>query len=86
MAQYRDYSLDYSGISEWINPLQLICPETEFKSESKFKPLPVIWQSLMKAIPGDNQRFLTADLMAKLLGQHSSSAWAGKKGKQNCAK
>ena len=29
----------------------------EFKFESKFEPLQVIWQSLLKAIPEDNQRF-----------------------------
>ena len=57
VAQYRDYSLDYSGISEWINPLQLVCQKTELKSESKYKPLPVIWQSLLKAVPEDNQSF-----------------------------
>ena len=29
----------------------------KFKFESKFKPLPVIWKSLPKAIPEDNRRF-----------------------------
>ena len=29
----------------------------EFKFESKFEPLPVIWQLLPKAIPEDNRKF-----------------------------
>ena len=36
---------------------ELVCQKTELKSESKYKPLPVIWQSLLKAVPEDNQSF-----------------------------
>ena len=33
-------------ISEAIKPLQLIGQAAHFKFESKFEPLPVIWQSV----------------------------------------
>ena len=46
----------YSGISEQIKPLQAVGQATEFKFESKFKPLQVIWQSFQGAILEDNQR------------------------------
>ena len=36
------------GISEAIKPLQLVGQVAEFKFESKFEPLPVIWQSLRR--------------------------------------
>ena len=39
-------------------PLQPIGQAAEFKFESKFKPLQVIWQSLPKATPEDNRRIL----------------------------
>ena len=42
---------------EQIKSLQPIGQEAEFKFESKFKPLPVIWQSLLNAIPERNWRF-----------------------------
>ena len=35
-------------ISEAIKPLQLVGQAAEFKFESKFEPLPVIWQSLRR--------------------------------------
>ena len=38
----------YFGVSEQIKPLQPIDQEAEFKFESKFKPLLVIWQSLRR--------------------------------------
>ena len=47
----------YFGVSEQIKPLQPIGQAAEFKFESKFKPLQVIWQSLPKAVPEDNRRF-----------------------------
>ena len=47
----------YFGVSEQIKPLQPIGQAAEFKFESKFEPLPVIWQSLPKAVPEDNRRF-----------------------------
>ena len=48
---------DYSGILEQVNPLQPVGQAAEFKFKSKFEPLPVIWQSLPKAIPEDNHKF-----------------------------
>ena len=36
------------GVSEQIKPLQPIGQAAEFKFESKFEPLPVIWQSLRR--------------------------------------
>ena len=47
----------YFGVSEQIKPLQPIGQAAEFKFESKFEPLQVIWQSLPKAVPEDNRRF-----------------------------
>ena len=44
----------YFGVSEQIKPLQPIGQAAEFKFESKFEPLPFIWQSLPKAVPEDN--------------------------------
>ena len=38
----------YAVISEAIKPLQLVGQAAEFKFESKFEPLPVIWQSLQR--------------------------------------
>ena len=54
-------------------PLQPIGQAAEFKFESKFKPLQIIWQSL----PKSRRQFkaLTAKSMAELLGQCSSTAW-----------
>ena len=46
-----------SRISEQIKPLELVGQAAEFKFESKFEPLPVTWQSLLKAIPVDHWRF-----------------------------
>ena len=42
---------------EQIKPFQLVGQAAEFKFESKIEPLPVIWQSLPKAIPEDNRKF-----------------------------
>ena len=47
----------YFGASEQIKLLQPIGQAAEFKFESKFEPLQVIWQSLPTAIPEDNRRF-----------------------------
>ena len=38
----------YFGASEQIKPLQPVDQAAEFKFESKFEPLPVIWQSLRR--------------------------------------
>ena len=38
----------YAVISEAIKPLQLVGQPVEFKFESKFEPLLVIWQSLRR--------------------------------------
>ena len=47
-----------SGVSEQIKPLHPIGQAAEFTFESKFEPLPIIWQSLPKAIPRDIREFL----------------------------
>ena len=58
-----------------------VAQAAEFKFESKFEPLQVIWQSLPKAIWEDNRRFWLQNLrMAKLLGTRSGTAWAGRTG------
>ena len=47
----------YSWVSDEIQSrlnLYNIGQAAQLKFESKFKPLPVIWQSLPKAIPEDN--------------------------------
>ena len=38
----------YAVISEAIKPLQLVGQAAQFKFESKFEPLQVIWQSLQR--------------------------------------
>ena len=38
----------YAVISEAVKPLQLVGQAAQFKFESKFEPLPVIWQSLRR--------------------------------------
>ena len=56
----REFKLHtvYFGTLEQIKPLQPVGQAAEFKFESShFEPLPVIWQSLPKAIPEDNRRF-----------------------------
>ena len=42
---------------EQIKHSQLVGQAAEIKFESKFKPLLVILQSLLKAVPEDNRRF-----------------------------
>ena len=61
-------------------PFESTGQAAEFKIESKFEPLQVIWQALLKAIPEDNQRLLTAKSMAELSGQCSGTPWAGQTG------
>ena len=66
-------------ISEAIKPLQLVGQAAEFKCKSKFEPLLIIWQSLLrlfqKVIKGLEGKI--TELTAKLLGQLSGSAYAG---------
>ena len=50
--------------------------------ESKFEILPVIWQSLPKAIPEVNQRFWLQDLRPSSWGS-SGTAWAGRTASTN---
>ena len=40
-----------------IRRSRLVDQEAEYKFESTFEPLPVIWQSPLKAIPEENRRF-----------------------------
>ena len=73
----------YFGVSEQIKPLQPIGQAAEFKFESKFKPLPTSAGHLAITPEGYSRRQskdLTAISMAKLLGQRSSSACAGRTG------
>ena len=65
-------------ISEAIKPLQLVGQAAQFKFESKFEPLPVIWQSLWRLF----QKVIEfrAKSTAKLLGQPSGSACQGRTG------
>ena len=66
----------YSGISEQKIPLQLFGQTAEFKCESTFEPLLVIWQSLPKAIPESRRqsKFSTAKSIAGLLARESWGA------------
>ena len=61
----------YAVILEAIKPLQLVGQAAEFKFESKFEPLPVIWQSLQrlfqKAIKGLEGKINCQALGAALL-------------------
>ena len=52
----------YSGISERVDLYE--AAEANFQVESKFEPLPAIWQSRPKAIPEDHSTFRTAKSMA----------------------
>ena len=73
----------YFGVSEQIKPLQPIGQAAEFKFESKFEPLPTSAGHLAITPEGYSRRQskdLTAKSMAKLLGQHSGTAWAGRTG------
>ena len=54
---HRDNLKDYSGISDQIKTLQPVDQVAEFKFESKFEHLSVMWQSIPKAITHDNRRF-----------------------------
>ena len=63
---------DYSWITEQIKPLQPVGQTAEFKVESKFKPLPVIWSDYSRR----QSKVLTAKSMAQLLGRRSCTALA----------
>ena len=54
--EFKLHTVHFETI-EQIKPVQPVGQAAEFKFESKFEPLPVIWQSLPKAIPEGNQRF-----------------------------
>ena len=54
----------YAMISEAIKPLQIVGQAAEFKFEPKFKPLPVIWQSLQRLF-----QKVTEGLEGKINGQ-----------------
>ena len=59
--EFRDFGAHKS--------LQLVGQVAKFKFNSKFQPLPVIWQLLPQAIPEKT--------IAELFGQRSGKAWAG---------
>ena len=71
-------------ISEAIKPLQLDGQVAEFKLESKFEPVPVIWQSLQrlfqKVIKGLEGIGLRTKSTAKLFGPLFCYACAGRTG------
>ena len=48
----------------------------ESRFGSKFKPLPVICQSLLKAVPEDNRRFWLQNQCGELLGPRASTSLA----------
>ena len=66
-------------ISEAIKPLKLVGQVAQFNFESKFEPLQVIWQSLRKLLQKVIEG-LEGKSRAKLLGQLSGSACAGRTG------
>ena len=72
----------YFGVSEQIKPLQPVGQAAEFKFESKFKPLPSAGHLAItpEGYSRRQSKDLTAKSMAKLLGQHSGTAWAGRTG------
>ena len=65
--------------------LQTVAQVAELNFESKFEPLPVIWQSLPKAVPEENRRFwLQNQCLSSLdlapaqlgrVGRRSSCCW-----------
>ena len=69
------HTVDF-GTSEQINSLQPVGQVAEFKFESKFEPLQVIWSWLQKAIPEDNRRFWLQNQMPS--SQSSAPALLGR--------
>ena len=67
--------IDKAGISEQIKPLQPVGQAAEIKFESKCQPLPVIWQSLQKAIPENNRRILLQNQWPSSLGWAQALLW-----------
>ena len=59
-------------ILEQAKPLQLVDQAADFKCESKFESLQVIWQSLPKAIPEDNRSFWLLIQWQSSLGRASA--------------
>ena len=66
--------------------LSQACQDVEFKFESMFEPLLVIWPSLPNAVLVGNRRFWLRNhgcrrpSVAKLVGQHSCTALVGQTG------
>ena len=48
---------DYFVDLEEMKPLQLVGQAAEFRFESKFEPLQIVWSSLSEAVPAGNRRF-----------------------------
>ena len=74
----------HCGILGQIKPSQPIGKATEFKSESKLKPLPTSAGHLAITPEGYTKRqlnVLTAKSIAILLGLRSCTAWVGLRGK-----
>ena len=94
VTDFKEFKLQkvYAVISEAIKPLQLVGQVAEFKFESKFEPLPVIWQSLLrlfqkviKGLEGKiNGQALGAALLA-LVGQASTNTGQFQAGCSGCS-
>ena len=72
----------YFGVLEQIKNklVQPIGQAAEFKFESKFNPVQVIWQS-PKPIKAFDWKFSEKSVpVPKILGQHSGTAWAQTQG------
>ena len=72
LASVADLKLHtvYAVISEAIKPLKLVGQVAEFKFESKFEPLPVIWQSLWRLF----QKIIEG-LGEKSTAKHLGASW-----------
>ena len=63
------------GASEQTKSLQSVGQAAEFKFQSKFKPLQVIWQSFPKAVPENNRRFWVQNQMPSSWGSTPAQVW-----------
>ena len=80
LADLKEFKLHtvHFGTSEHIKPLKPIGQAAEIKFESKFEPLPFIWQSLAKAIPEDNRRFWLQNQWQSSWGRAPAQPGAGR--------
>ena len=78
-APFVNLEMKEMGIG-WCEGLQLVDQAAKFNFKSKFEPLPVVWQSVQKAIPEGNRRF-HCKIMAEIFGQQSCTACVAQTGK-----